>query len=296
MPYFPQLSERILKLRLWLPAVLLVAVMVYEVTRHLLLPDAGHPVLFAIDLVVFGLGAPAGLWLTLSWIGYEMRAREQAEARADTRTRLQLEMQHRIRNNLQTVADLLTLELARVPHPSAAQSLQDSVTRIKTIAAAHELLSADQIAAAALLPLAQRVAENTRVTLCKPHQTITLRVTGASALLDSKAATAFALVVNELVSNAIEHGLDGRDGEIEIRIGAEAGQARVVVQDSGVGLGENLDAVRAGEHRAALGLRIVRTLVEKDLGGRFVLENRRALGAERVGGARAEFWFPLQNN
>ena len=291
-----RLSERVLTLQQVLPLALLASVMFYQVTRHLIFPSSDHPAMFAIEFLVFGIGAPAVLWVTLNWIGQEIRARETAEDQADTRTRMLLEMQHRIKNNLQTVADLLSLELARTKSPDAAQSLRDSVTRIKTIAAAHELLTADQVGATDIVELAERVSENARLAQAHPRQTVQIRVNGEAVRLQSKAATAFALVVNELVSNALEHGLANvTEGEIEIGIaaddsasGTQQRRAYVVVQDSGAGLREGFDAKRD----AGLGLRIVRTLIEKDLRGTFTLDNV-VLPDMPVHGARAEFSFPI---
>jgi two-component sensor histidine kinase len=266
--------------------------MFYQVTRHLIFPSTDHPGLFAVEFLVFGIGAPSMLWVTLNWIGQEIRARENAQDQADTRTRMLLEMQHRIKNNLQTVADLLSLELARpATHPDAAQTLRDSVTRIKTIAAAHELLTADQVGATDILELASRVAENARLAQTRTGQNIRIRVTGESVRLNSKAATAFALVVNELVSNTLEHGFAGQDhGEIEIGIAADERRVYVVIQDSGVGLPEGFDSIRDAD----LGLRIVRTLIEKDLRGTFTLDNVTLSDMPvPVNGARAEFSFPI---
>jgi two-component sensor histidine kinase len=290
-----RLSERVLTLQQVLPLALLALVMFYQVTRHLIFPTSDHPAMFAIEFLVFGIGAPAVLWVTLNWIGQEIRAREAAQDQADTRTRMLLEMQHRIKNNLQTVADLLSLELARTKSPDAAQSLRDSVTRIKTIAAAHELLTADQVNATDIVELAERVSENARLAQAQPGQTVHIRVNGEPVRLSSKAATAFALVINELVCNTLEHGFANQtEGEIEIGIAADDAEASaqrrayVVVQDSGTGLREDFDAARD----AGLGLRIVRTLIEKDLRGTFTLNNV-LLPDMPVHGARAEFSFPI---
>lgn len=287
-----RLSERVLSLQQVLPFALLAVVMFYQVTRHLIFPASDHPALFAIEFLVFGIGAPAILWVTLNWIEQEIRAREMAQDQADTRTRMLLEMQHRIKNNLQTVADLLSLELARpTTHPDAAASLRDSVTRIKTIAAAHELLTADQVGTTDILDLAIQVAENVRLAQIQKGQEIQIRVTGESVRLNSKAATAFALVVNELVSNTLEHGFAGRaQGEIEIGIAADEKRAFVVIQDDGVGLPDSFDP----QADAGLGLRIVRTLIEKDLRGTFTLDNVALSDMPLpLNGARAEFSFPV---
>lgn len=281
-----RLSERVFLLQQFVPFLLLAIVMFYEVTRHLLFENVGHPALFAVEILTFGIAGPAALWVILQWIGTETRAREQAEDQADTRTRMLLEMQHRIRNNLQTVADLLSLEMSRATHPDAVQSLRDSVNRIKTIAAAHELLSTDQVGAIDIVELAQRVAENARLAQVRPGQTLTMDVTGDPIRLSSKAATAFALVVNELVSNSLEHGVAQQPaGQIEIEIDQEDAQVIVRIEDNGTGLPGDFDARRD----AGLGLRIVRTLIEKDLRGSFDLVNV----GDVANGTRADIAFPL---
>jgi two-component sensor histidine kinase len=277
-----RLSERVALLEQILPFLLLVVVMFYEVTRHLAFPNAGHPALFAIETVIFGLAGPAALWLTLHWIGAEMRAREAAEGELDLRTRMMLEMHHRIKNNLQTVADLLSLEMARGDGRSPSESLRDSVSRIKSIAAAHDLLSLDQISSADITALAQRVAESAQAAQAQADQSIRVKVEGPSIFLPSKSATAFALVVNELVSNALEHGLGPNGaGQIEITLDQSEDEVSVQVKDNGVGLAPGFNLVE----NAGLGLRIVTTLVEKDLHGSIRLLNDA--------GTCAEIHFPV---
>ncbi len=73
-----------------------------------------------------------------------MRLREDAR-RVEALTTLIQEMHHRIKNNLQTVADLLSLEMSASPSPAARKSLHDSISRIKSIGVVHELLSAEQM-------------------------------------------------------------------------------------------------------------------------------------------------------
>jgi hypothetical protein len=114
--------------------------MFYEVTRHLIFSNVEHPALFFFEILVFGISGPAVLWFTLNWVGRQVRAREMAEGEVDTRTRMLREMHHRIKNNLQMIADLLSLELTRTDGRLATDSLRDSVTRIKSIACARTLI------------------------------------------------------------------------------------------------------------------------------------------------------------
>ena len=277
-----RLAERVALLQQILPFLLLVLVMFYEVTRHLAFPNVGNPALFAIETLVFGLAGPAALWLTLHWIGAEMRAREAAEGELDLRTRMMLEMHHRIKNNLQTIADLLSLEMARTNGRSSAESLRDSVSRIKSIAAVHELLSPDQISSADITALAERVADSAQTSQVRPDQMIRLQVEGPSIFLPSEAATAFALVINELVSNSLEHGLEKREaGQVNITLDQTGDEVSVQVKDDGSGLVPGFDL----ERNSGLGLRIVRTLVEKDLHGSIKLLSD--------GGTCAEIVFPV---
>ncbi len=275
------LSERVALLQQTVPFGLVAVVMFYEVTRHLLFPNVGHPLLFAIETLVFGIAGPVVVWLTLNWVYGEIRAREAAEGERDLKTRMMLEMHHRIKNNLQTVADLLSLEMARPKGRTPAESLRDSVARIKTIAAVHELLSPDQIGATDITELAQRVADSAHTAQARADQFIRVRVQGPQIMLSSKPATAFALVINELVSNALEHSLAGRErGEVSITLDEDSEQIRVIVEDDGAGLPPGFDLVRD----SGLGLRISRTLVEKDLHGSLRLTAHE--------GTCAEFIFP----
>jgi len=278
------LSRRIYLLQQLIPFLLLVVVMIYELTRHLLLQEAAHPALLTVELLVFGITGPAALWLTLNWVGREIKARVAAEGEADTRMRMMMEMHHRIKNNLQTVADLLTLEMVRQDPRPPAESLRDSVARIKSIAAAHELLSLEWVGAVEVTELARRVGDSARASMTRPGQAATLTVEGPPIYLPSKAATSFALVINELVSNAMEHGLAGRaDGQIEIWLEQETGALAMQLRDNGAGLPPGFDL----HGSAGLGLKIVRNLIEKDMRGAI------RMTTDEDGGAVVDISIPI---
>jgi two-component sensor histidine kinase len=259
------LSQRVYALQQIIPLVILATIMFYEVTTHLIFEDTVHPVLFALEMFIFGLVGPAFTWVTLNWVAREIAKRERAEGKADTLNSMMQEMHHRIKNNLQTVADLLTLEMSRNPRPEVQESLRDSITRIKSIAASHEMLSIEQVGATDITELARLVSETARRNMVGSDQHIELDVQGPSIFLTSKQATAFALVLNELVSNAVEHGFrNRRQGHIGIVLDGDAEDVWVRVQDNGAGLPEGFDLTTSN----GLGLQIARTLVEKDLRGK----------------------------
>lgn len=268
-----QLSSHVFALSQLVPLVILAVVMFYEVTAYLLLETKTHPLLFAMETIVFGIVGPAVTWATLNWVAREIRQRERAEGEADALNAIMQEMHHRIKNNLQTVADLLSLEMSRNPRPEVHESLRDSITRIKSIAASHEMLSVESVGVTDITELSRRVVETTRRSMVRSDQQIAVRVQGPDVYLGSKQATAFAIVLNELVSNAIEHGFRERaTGNIEVELDWDGSDVWMRVQDDGAGLPEGFDLKTS----RGLGLQIARTLVEKDLRGRLALTRNTA--------------------
>lgn len=207
-----------------------------------------------------------------------MRLREEVR-RAEALATLLQETHHRIKNNLQTVADLLSLEMSASPSPAARKSLRDSISRIKSIAAVHELLSVEQLRLTNITELAQQVCDISLHHLVRPDQRVTAEIDGPAIYLPSKQATALALVMNELIANALEHAFQyGRPGKLIIHLTQEGNQVTVSIADNGRGLPPNFDSTRQGR----LGLQIVQTLVEKDLAGSLRLENRAEGGSRAV--------------
>ncbi|MDR5684115.1 MAG: sensor histidine kinase [Armatimonadota bacterium] len=190
------------------------------------------------------------------------------------RTLLQ-EMHHRIKNNLQTLADLLYLETIDAPGP-AQKSLRDSIGRVKSIAAVHQMLSADQIEEVDVRRLAERIGETIAKDLAGAGRSVRVGVVGEPLRLPSKQATSLALVLSELVTNALEHAfVDGR-GNVVISLGASDRDVVVSVRDDGRGLPTGF----ALERDAHLGLRIVGDLVSRDLRGTFALRSENGTVAE----------------
>jgi two-component sensor histidine kinase/putative methionine-R-sulfoxide reductase with GAF domain len=183
--------------------------------------------------------------------------------RAVMRGVLAQEIHHRVKNNLQTVASLLRLQ-ARAPGADARKALDDSVNRILAIAAVHEVLTERRDDDVDLAELVERL----RATLLQgvgSGKRVRSRVESVS--LQGPRATALALVLSELLQNALEHGGD----EIEVELARRNGDVLLTVADDGEWSGRTEDGT---------GLSIVRALVRDELGGTLSLGGRAGLRAE----------------
>ena len=195
------------------------------------------------------------------------------------------EIHHRVKNNLQTIASLLRMQARRTSDPAMGRVLNESVNRIMSVAVVHEFLSQNESAVINIREVSQRILTQTVAGVADPNKQIAFSLQGGSVYLPTQQATVCALVVNELVQNALEHGYDARsEGRITVIVKDEGGQVTLLVEDDGEGLPAGFDVATDG----SLGLRIVQTLVEADLKGRFVLEN---VGTDGLG-VRATVTFP----
>jgi two-component sensor histidine kinase len=205
------------------------------------------------------------------------RLYEQARRGLVTKSALLLEMHHRVKNNLQTVAALLSLQQRRAKSPAVAQPLGESIARIQSIAVVHDLLSSEQVGQVTVGGLLKPIIEVATVNLVPPGKRIDFVVEGQSTILGSKEANVLALLLNELMANAIRHGFAERErGTITIVATDDGSQLRVTMRDDGAGLPSDFDL----ERDAGLGLQIVQTLARNDLRGRFDLRDDHGTVAE----------------
>ncbi|MFC5175513.1 sensor histidine kinase [Nocardioides taihuensis] len=195
----------------------------------------------------------------------DLRRRDRELVTKDATIR---EIHHRVKNNLQTVAALLRLQARRIDEPAARSALEEAVRRVGSIAIVHETLSQTVDEYVAFDDVVDRLG----VMVSEVGVTegrVRVRREGSFGELSSEAATALAMVLTEVLQNAAEHGYDpeGPGGTVTVSPGRLMGRLRVVVDDDGRGLPEGFDL----DSSTNLGLSIVRTLVESELGGQLSL-------------------------
>ena len=173
------------------------------------------------------------------------------------------EVHHRTKNSLQTIASILRLQAGMSEHEAVKKALGDNVNRILSMAATHDLLVRSGSDALELKVLLEKVTSGISRYASGKGKEIGLSVEGDEVTVPSDMATTAALVVNELVSNALEHAFAGQEsGTVRVVLRNEGFWASVAVIDNGCGipLYKNIPD--------GLGLSIVRNLVTDKLRGR----------------------------
>jgi len=171
------------------------------------------------------------------------------------------EIHHRVKNNLQTVASLLRIQSRRTHSDVAKDALGQAMRRVAAIAVVHDTLSEGLSQNVDFDVVFERVLQLVAEVASGTNEVVKPRSEGSFGVLPSEYATPLALVLTELVTNAVEHGLAGKsNGEVVITSKRSAKSLRVTVRDNGGGLPEG----KVGE---GLGTQIVRTLVQGELGG-----------------------------
>jgi two-component sensor histidine kinase len=190
----------------------------------------------------------------------ELRRRERELLTKDATIR---EIHHRVKNNLQTVAALLRLQARRITSEEGRAALEEAIRRVSTIALVHETLSEgleesvdlDGVVDRGLLLAADVAGTEGRVRAQRRGRFGTVR---------AEDATPIALVLTELVTNAVEHGLGSAPGVVRVVARRTGQRLRMTVADDGAGLPAGFDPAAAG----GLGTQIVRALVTGELRGR----------------------------
>jgi PAS domain S-box-containing protein len=175
------------------------------------------------------------------------RAKDQLEAEVERRTRdlkaaldqktvLLHEVDHRVKNNLQIVSSLVLLKARRVQDKAAQRALNNMAERISALATVHRLLyPAGDVSRFDMSEFIRDLSSDL-VSTAEPDQ-IKLELDVEPIGVSSAKAAPLALMINELVTNAVRHAFpDGRKGRLAIAAARGDGELRIVVEDDGVGL------------------------------------------------------------
>ncbi len=212
-------------------------------------------------------------------------AEEQLKRALEEKEILLREVHHRVKNNMQVVSSLLTLQESRISDPALLQVFQESQARISALALVHQILYQSRTQSCIdLQEYTSQLGRRLMEAYDADQARIELQVAAQGVLIGMEQSVPCGLVLNELISNALKYAFpDGSGGTIRVEAGHN-GNGRIVlkVMDDGVGLGPGID----WDNCPSLGLSLVRGLVEHQLAGE--------LHWEGEGGTRFTISFPVE--
>jgi two-component system, sensor histidine kinase PdtaS len=227
-------------------------------------------------------GKPTGVVVLMRDVT-DLRRRDRLLMSKDATIR---EIHHRVKNNLQTIAALLRLQGRRLESAEAQEAIEESERRIRSIAIVHETLSRDASEVVSFGEIVRPLVRVVEESVSMADGKLRFDVEGDAGDLPGEVATPLAVILNELMQNAVDHAFprDGGEafaGRVLVRLDRVEGELLVEVIDDGVGLPRSFSLDRS----KGLGLSIVQALVTGELGGSI------EMGDEN--GARVRLRVPL---
>ncbi|MCP1492889.1 two-component sensor histidine kinase [Peribacillus frigoritolerans] len=176
------------------------------------------------------------------------------------------EIHHRVKNNLQTVASLLRLQMRLGAPEESKPHLLVSLNRVLSISSVYEIiLASSQVDHVDLLELIRKIGDMIVHTEGQARQCVSIEYRGELHSIDSDIGISVALVVNELIHNCVKHAFkEGTEGKITVSLQKDGPELELQVRDDGIGYSPAV--------KPTLGLDIIRMTVENDLDGEFSIQ------------------------
>jgi two-component system, sensor histidine kinase PdtaS len=174
------------------------------------------------------------------------------------------EVYHRVKNNLQVVSSLINLQAQNVNNEEAEALLKQSADRIKAMALIHEkLYQSKDLALINFNEYIRSLVDHLMFGYGTQSAKVNVSMSIENVFLGVDTAIPCGLIINELVSNALNHAFPGnRTGEIHITITQSEGKFKFIISDNGVGFPSNLDFKKS----PSLGLQLINTLTHQLMG------------------------------
>lgn len=207
----------------------------------------------------------------------------QLKSALTEKTVLLREVHHRVKNNLAVISSLLGMKAEATENNEARSALEQSQQRVRSIAMIHEqLYGSDRLDRIQFADYVRQLIAELQIAFAAPSRGISITVEPEQAEMTVNQALPCALILNELVTNALKHAFPGgRTGEVRIQFRklSAAGLFELTVEDDGIGM-----ISPAQSEANSLGIRIMRVLT-RQIDGRLEQQPRS--------GTRFVLTFPL---
>jgi PAS domain S-box-containing protein len=205
-------------------------------------------------------GAPIGVMDIIRDITQRELASRSLRASLREKEILLKEIHHRVKNNLQVISSLLSLQSSAIADTSVQALFRESIDRVRSMALVHErMYRSNDLAQTDFAEYARTVTQQLARSYGQPG--VECDVEADDIHLSIEAAVPCGLILNELVSNALKHAFpDGRSGRIRVTLRADTeGSVELIVEDNGVGIPGGFD----DRSESSMGMTLIASLVEQ---------------------------------
>ncbi|PCJ66049.1 MAG: hypothetical protein COA58_08220 [Bacteroidetes bacterium] len=195
----------------------------------------------------------------------------------DEKDSLLREIHHRVKNNLQLISSILSLEQGLGKTKTVNQIIEDSSAKIKSMALIHELFYSNKNEEE--VNIAEYTNKLAMLILDSYGDTRSIKIHQDcdNVFISIERVTTLGLVINECLSNSIKYAFT-KEGIINLMIREENGNVKIVISDNGRGLPIDFDLTTV----KSLGLKLIRRLTEKQLQGKYTIENMESGGVRNI--------------
>jgi len=217
-------------------------------------------------------GKPKGIMVVARDITDRKRVEEQIKEALNEKEILLKEIHHRVKNNMQIISSLLSLQEGHIKDQAVRKAFKESQARIRSMAMIHEkLYQSEDLAEVGIKDFVESLTADLFITYDVNPDTVSLRNNVKNVYLKLDTAIPCCLLINELVSNSLKYAFpQGKAGEIIITLRSKNNTYRLTVKDNGIGFPKEVDF----HNTKSLGLQLVHMFVKK-LHGSIKLDNRR---------------------
>jgi PAS domain S-box-containing protein len=210
----------------------------------------------------------------ISGVAYDISDRKESDKKIQQALKekevLLQEVHHRVKNNLQVISSLMSLQRSFVNDPSLIQVLEESQARISTMSYIHESLYRNKdFSSISFTEYISTLSKNLINSYKTPGCDVELILSSEEVFIPLDQAIPCGLIVNELVSNVMKYAFQGRKkGAISVRVEGVYNKIEIEVSDNGVGLPDDFNL----EKNDTLGIYLVQALIEQ-LSGTLTVES-----------------------
>ncbi|MCB0737163.1 MAG: sensor histidine kinase [Bacteroidetes bacterium] len=180
------------------------------------------------------------------------------------------EIHHRVKNNMQIVSSLMSIQGRSLKDEDSKAVIRESQNRIKSMSLVHEsLYQAEDLSQIEVEPFISNIATAVQQSLQAKDKDIELNIDADKLYLNAEQAVPVGIIINELASNAFKHAFANKNtGELRVAFKRDGDNLRLEVSDDGSALSKDFEFDFSGK---SIGMALVQSLVEDQLGGSFVI-------------------------